>query len=259
MNYLSLSIILVVIIVLYLVLKNTKDFFITGEAPVAVENMCLENLESHCTTYKTLMNLIMMSSTNTAFNSLENLNLKNHLKSWYDLSSDYTTKVNNVKGKIKAYIDNDNPINIGTDTEPNNIDNPFYNFDIYKYFEGNHDLSDELINSRNEELTTLANAPTTPSTGDGRHSRLDVGNCAFQCFRFFLNPLLGNQQIPDEDFSDLSELQSTILTYLIITNPEFSGIIPLAEFDLQIDNKFNTFGDMLNRRKDLLNNISGAL
>ena len=98
MNYLSLSIILVVIIVLYLVLKNTKDFFITGAAPGAapVEDACLENLESHCTTYKTLMNLIMMNITNTAFNSLDNLNLKNHLKSWYDLSSDYTTKVNNV-------------------------------------------------------------------------------------------------------------------------------------------------------------------
>ena len=208
MNYLSLSIILVVIIVLYLVLKNTKDFFITGAAPGAapVEDACLENLESHCTTYKTLMKLIMMSSTNTAFNSLNNLNLKNYLKSSYDLSSNYSHKVEDIKGKIKDYIDGNEIINIGSDTEPNNIDNPFYNFDIYKYFEGNHDLSDELINSRNEELIELANAPTTPSTGEGRHSRLDVGNCAFKCFRYFINDFLSDdQKIPDENFSDLSD------------------------------------------------------
>ena len=74
-----------------------------------------------------------------------------------------------------------------------------------------------MINSRNEELTKLEN--------DANKTSIDVANCAFKCFRYFLNDFLSDEQkIPDEDF-DLSELESTILTHVIITDPEFSGII----------------------------------
>ena len=43
------------------------------------------------------MDLIMRNIFKTAFNSLDNLNLKNYLKSLYDLPTDYSTKVKILK------------------------------------------------------------------------------------------------------------------------------------------------------------------
>lgn len=245
MMYISLFIIIVVIIVLFLVLKkNNKELF--SDTPQCVAG------NEECTKYYLLVSTITNYLDEIVFNLLfHNDDLKNHLKSLYNKSSD-DKKISILKNEIKEFIDlNKDKIDINADPNINhNVPNTFYEFDIYNSLseEFNGYLSDDQIKKKNELLQEI---------GDDDQIKFNLINCCLKCIRSDLNKIV-NANIPELS-NDLDENILIIITYLITTNPDFSGNFNFSPIQIDTDSKLNSFKEIIKKRGKLLNNITGTL
>jgi hypothetical protein len=246
MMYISLAIIIVVITVLFLVLKkNNKELF--SDTPQCVAG------NDECTEYYLLVSTITNYLDEIVFNLLfHNDDLKNHLKAIYSKASD-DKKITILKNKIKEFIDlNNDKIDIKTN---HIVPNTFYEFDIHNSLseEYNGYLSDDQIKEKNKLLKKIGENDEIKSN----LIKFNLINCCLECMRSDLIKIV-NANIPELS-NDLDENILIIITYLITTNPDFSGNYILSPIEVDTDSKLNSFKEIIKTRGKMLNNITGTL
>lgn len=248
MNYISIIIIFVTILILYCVLKTTEFF------PLP----CVDNIEN-CKTYKSLVVSIMGYLYDIEFNILLNLDLKNYLKSSYDEAVD-DSKINFVKQEIIKLINKPNKIDLNANQDiKHEIKNPLFQFSIFKPFEKEFSskLPKEIETERKTKIKEIEKLveDNELSISDKDKLENELINCALECIRTSLNEFV-DEQIPEiNDIKDLNESVPLILAYQIVNNDAFSGKYNFEPIELNTNNKFDSFKQMLKRRDTMLQNI----